>query len=56
MNRQAMQERRGAPFAARTVAFLYARACKRRDAPRALARILAVKLTRLGGCYSSEDF
>lgn len=36
-----MQERRGAPFAARTVAFLFARACTRRDAPRAFARILA---------------
>jgi len=38
-NQQAMQERRGAPFAARTVAFLFARACKRRDTPRAPARI-----------------
>ena len=44
-NQQAKQERRGAPFAARTVAFLFARACKRRDAPRALARILG----RCGG-------
>jgi hypothetical protein len=35
-----MQQRRGAPFAARTVAFLFARACKRRDAPRAFATIL----------------
>jgi len=37
-NQQAMQERRGAPFAARTVAFLFARDRKRRDTPRALAR------------------
>jgi hypothetical protein len=35
-----MQERRGATFAARTVTFLFARDRKRRDTPRALARIL----------------
>lgn len=37
-NQQVMEERRGATFAARTDAFLFARGCKRRDAPRALAR------------------
>ena len=49
MNRQAMQERRGAPFAARTDAFLFARACKRRDAPRAFARILGRGGNELAG-------
>ena len=48
-HQQAMQERRGATFAARTVAFLFARACKRRDAPRAPARILGHRDRELAG-------
>jgi hypothetical protein len=38
-NQRARQQRRGATFAARTVTFLFARDRKRRDTPRALARI-----------------
>lgn len=41
-----MQERRGATFAARTDAFLFARDRKRRDTPRAPGRI--------GGCGGGE--
>ena len=40
-NQQAMQQRRGATFAARTVAFLFARACNGRDTARAFTRIRA---------------
>ncbi len=44
-----MTERRGAPVAARTVAFLFARACNRRVTTRALARILERRAGGLEG-------
>ena len=61
-NQEARQQRRGATFAARTVAYLFARACKRRDAPRALARTSRCgggELAGLGGgqqkqCHSFD--
>jgi hypothetical protein len=59
-----MQQRRGATFAARTVTFLFARGCKRRDTPRALARISGCGGDELAGsgggqqkqCHSFEVF
>jgi hypothetical protein len=53
-----MQQRRGATFAARTVTFLFARDRKRRDTPRALARISACggdELAGPGGGQQSND-
>ena len=50
-----MQERRGAPFAARTVAFLFARACKRCDAPRALARTFGRDVGELAGTGGGQQ-
>jgi hypothetical protein len=42
-SQQATQERRGATVAARTVAFLFARACNGRDTARAFTRICGTR-------------
>ena len=54
-NQQAMQQRRGATFAARTVTFLFARDRKRRDTPRALARISALGGGELAGTGGGQQ-
>lgn len=48
-NQQARQQRRGATFATRTVTFLFARGSKRRDTPRALARVSGCDGDELAG-------